>query len=72
VADRIEVVWASEDADVVAALDEHAAGVADEVLAERFERVEPGALPEGDHREEADLDGDDAGGLTVVLRRVRP
>jgi isoleucyl-tRNA synthetase len=38
VSDRIRITWASDDADMAAALEEHAAGVAAEVLALTFER----------------------------------
>ena len=71
VADRIEVAWASDDDELVAALAEHGRAVAAEVLAERFERTGTDSLPAGDHRADAQLDGDDAGRLTVVLTRVR-
>ena len=56
VSDRITVAWASEDAETLAALDEHGADVAREVLATAFTRVT--GLPEGFavHVDEAALD----------------
>jgi isoleucyl-tRNA synthetase len=69
VADRIEVAWASHDPELAAALEAHGATVAEEVLATRFERRPEEELPDGDHRERAELESGGAA-LTVVLRRV--
>ncbi|MEZ5115603.1 MAG: isoleucine--tRNA ligase [Candidatus Nanopelagicales bacterium] len=65
VSDRIEVWWTSEDPDLVAALDEHGAMVAGEVLATGWERGTPGGA-------DADLVelADDDLGLRFRLRRT--
>ena len=59
ISDRIEVLWASSDADVAAAIQQHAGTIAEEVLAVRFE---PGET-DGDVVESTEL------GLRAVLRR---
>ena len=69
VSDRIEVDWASDDDELVAALTEHGGTIAEEVLAERFERTPETEMPTGDHRESGELDGDGSGRLTVTLTR---
>ncbi len=42
ITDRIDVVWSSEDGEVAAAIGEHAATIAEEVLALQFSNGEPG------------------------------
>ena len=71
VSDRIDVAWASDDATVVAALEEHGATVAEEVLADRFERTPRADLPDGDHREDGELESEGQAGVTFVLTRRR-
>ncbi|MDZ7707902.1 MAG: DUF5915 domain-containing protein [Trueperaceae bacterium] len=68
VSDRIEATWASDDPELVAALETHRDTVADEVLAVRFERGDATAATDGWHRESGDLN-DDGAHLTVTLRR---
>ena len=68
VADRIELLWASDDPEVVAALGAHGEAIADEVLAVRFERGDAARATVGWHRESGDLDAD-AAHLEVALRR---
>ncbi len=68
VSDRIEVAWASDDAEIVAALEAHRDTVAEEVLAVRFERGDATSATDGWHRASGDLD-DDGAHLTVALRR---
>jgi isoleucyl-tRNA synthetase len=68
VADRIELLWTSDDPEVVAALAAHGEAIADEVLAVRFERDDAASAVDGWHRESGDLDADGAH-LAVALRR---
>jgi isoleucyl-tRNA synthetase len=69
VSDRIELVWSSDDPEVVRALEAHADAVADEVLAVRVERGDPDALGDGARREAEMLDGD-AAPLRIAIRRA--
>jgi len=69
VADRIELVWHSDDPEVVRALEAHAGTVADEVLAVRVDRGDPGDLDDAALRDHDTLDGD-AAPLTVAIRRA--
>jgi len=63
VTDRIRLRWSSQDADVVAALTEHAGLIAGEVLAVEVLEAGPGTDPAREHVED-DL------GLTFWLRRA--
>jgi isoleucyl-tRNA synthetase len=70
VSDRIELVWSSDDPEVVRALEAHADTVSDEVLAVRVERGDPGGLEGAEFRDEDTLDGD-AAPLAVAVRRAK-
>ena len=69
VSDRIEVAWASEQPETVAAVEEHAAAIAAEVLATGFARVAGSGRP----AEDPGAPGSVAElGLTFTLRRAAP